>query len=165
MKKSSFDNVYPYEMSPDCDFLRLVTHGVGCFIVFTPFDETFTHVVMWVTICTLIALAMQKRWRVKHLDVKIVFFNWMLKEKMYMYQLEGFVVGGNEQKVCKLQCALYGLKQAPCTWYSRINNYFLSQGLNKSKEDSNMYYFIRNGKYVIILLYFDDLFVIGDDWD
>jgi hypothetical protein len=27
-----------------------------------------------------------------------------------------------------------------------------------------MYYFIRNGKYVIILLYFfDDIFVIGDD--
>jgi hypothetical protein len=51
------------------------------------------------------------------------------------------------------------------TWYSRINNYFLSQGLNKNKEDSNMYYLIRNGKYVIILLYFDDLFVIGDDWN
>lgn len=101
----------------------------------------------------------------KHLDVKTVFFNGMLKEEMYIYQLEGFVVAGNEQKVCKLQFVLYGLKQAPHTCYSWINNCFLSQGLNKSKEDSNMYYFIRKGKYVIILLYFDDLFIIDDDWD
>jgi hypothetical protein len=67
------------------------------------------------------------------------------------------------KKCVKLQYALYGLKQAPRIWYSRINNYFLSQGLNKSKEDSKMYYLIRNGKYVITLLYFDDLFVIGDE--
>jgi hypothetical protein len=86
----------------------------------------------------------------------------MLKE-VYMYQLQGFVVVGNEQKVCKFQRALYGLKQVPHARYSQINSYFLSQGLNKNKEDSNMYYLIRNGKYVIILLYFDDLFVIGDD--
>jgi hypothetical protein len=58
----------------------------------------------------MIALAAQKRWRVKHLNVKIIFFNGMLKEEMYMYQLEAFVVAGNEQKVCKLQCALYSLK-------------------------------------------------------
>jgi hypothetical protein len=38
----------------------------------------------------------------------------MLKE-VYMYQLQGFVVVGNEQKVCKLQHVLYGLKQAPHT--------------------------------------------------
>jgi len=38
----------------------------------------------------------------------------------------------------------------------------LNQGLNKSKEDSNMYYLFKNGKYVIILLYIDDLLVTGD---
>ncbi len=32
----SFDNVYPYKMSFDCDFSRLVTLGVGCFTIFTP---------------------------------------------------------------------------------------------------------------------------------
>jgi hypothetical protein len=100
LKKNSFENVYPYGMSLDYDFLGLVTPGMGCFDVFTPFDETFAHVVKWVTIRTMIALATQKRWRVKHLDVKTVFFNGMLKEEMYMYQLEGFVVAGNEQKVC-----------------------------------------------------------------
>jgi len=150
-------------MSSHCDFLGLFILRVGCFIIFTPFDETFAHVVKWVTIRTVTALATQKRWRMKHLDVKTVFFNGMLKEEMYIYQLEGFVVAGNEQKVCKLQFVLYGLKQAPHTCYSWINNCFLSQGLNKSKEDSNMYYFIRKGKYVIILLYFDDLFIIDDD--
>jgi hypothetical protein len=90
-------------MSHDSEFLGLVIPRVGCFTLFTPFDETFAHVVKWVTIHTVISLAAQKRWRVKHLDVKIVFFNGMLKEEIYMYQVEGFVVAGNEQKVCKLQ--------------------------------------------------------------
>jgi len=68
---------------------------MGCFTIFTPFDETFAHVVKCVTIHTLIALATQRRWKVKHLDVKTVFLNGMLKEEMYMYQLEGFVIVGN----------------------------------------------------------------------
>jgi hypothetical protein len=32
----------------------------------------------------------------KHLYVKTIFLNGMLKEEMYMYQLEGFVVVRNE---------------------------------------------------------------------
>jgi hypothetical protein len=36
LKRCSFDNVIPNEMSHDRDFLGLVTHGVGHFIVFAP---------------------------------------------------------------------------------------------------------------------------------
>jgi hypothetical protein len=48
-------------MSHDSDFLRFVTHGVGRFLVLAPFDETFAHVIKWVTICTVIALVAQKK--------------------------------------------------------------------------------------------------------
>jgi hypothetical protein len=60
-------------MFHDSDFLRLATHGVGHFIIFALFDETFVHVIKWVTICIMITLVAQKRWRVKHLDVKLFF--------------------------------------------------------------------------------------------
>jgi hypothetical protein len=45
-------------------------------------------------------------------DVKTVFLNGDLKEKVYMEQSKGFILPGNKEKVCKLVKSLYGLKQA-----------------------------------------------------
>ena len=47
------------------------------------------------------------------MDVKIVFLNGDLNEEVYMEQYEGFVLPGNEYKICKLTKSVYGLKQAP----------------------------------------------------
>ena len=59
--------------------------------------------------------------------------------------------------------ALYGLKQAPRTWYGRIDCSLTSLGFTKSKTDSILYYKVEEGNRVILLLYVDDLFVIGED--
>jgi hypothetical protein len=45
------------------------------------------------------------------MDVKTTFLNGELDENIYMDQPDGFVVKGEEQKVCKLLKSLYGLKQ------------------------------------------------------
>ena len=47
------------------------------------------------------------------MDVKTAFLNVELDEEIYMDQSDGFVVKGQENKVCKLFKSLYGLKQAP----------------------------------------------------
>ena len=47
------------------------------------------------------------------MDVKTAFLNDDLEEEIYMEQSEGFIVPGQEKKVCKLVKSLYGLKQAP----------------------------------------------------
>ena len=47
------------------------------------------------------------------MDVKMSFLNGDLVEEIYMEQPEGFVLQGNEHKVCRLVKSLYGLKQAP----------------------------------------------------
>ena len=39
----------------------------------------------------------------------------------------------------------------------------MTLGFTKSKEDSNLYYKVEDGKPVMILLYVDDLFVTGTD--
>ena len=65
--------------------------------------------------------------------------------------------------VCKLKKALYGLKQAPKTRYDRIENFLASLGYTKSKADSSLYYKVEERNPVILLLYVDDLFVIGED--
>ncbi|CAM8933774.1 unnamed protein product [Rhodiola kirilowii] len=38
-----------------------------------------------------------------------------------MKQPEGFIVTGQEQKVCKLVKSLYGLKQAPMQWHQKFD--------------------------------------------
>ena len=53
------------------------------------------------------------------------------------------------------------MKQAPRTWYGRIDGFLSSLGFTKSKADSNLYYKGEEGNPVILLLYVDDLFVIG----
>ena len=45
------------------------------------------------------------------MDVKTAFLNGYLEESIYMMQPEGFVVKGQQQKVCKLLRSIYGLKQ------------------------------------------------------
>ena len=55
------------------------------------------------------------------------------------------------------------MKQEPRTWYGRIDSFLSSLGFTKSKANSNLYYKVEDGNLVILLLYVDDLFVIGMD--
>ena len=51
----------------------------------------------------------------------------------------------------------------PRTLYGRIDSFLSSLGFTKSKADSNLYYKVEDGNPVMLLLYVDDLFVIGMD--
>ncbi|GAA0142795.1 hypothetical protein LIER_35636 [Lithospermum erythrorhizon] len=90
---------------------------------------------------TLIALAVIHDLIVHQMDVKIAFLNVNLEEKIYMSQPEGFVVQGQENKVCKLKKSLYGLRQAPkqCVQITLDVDHMLILGntldvVNKTKE-------------------------------
>ena len=65
----------------------------------------------------------------QQLDVKTAFLNGMLKEDIYMEQLEGFVALGKEQLVCKLEHSFYGLKQAPRATYECMHAHLAKQQL------------------------------------
>ena len=59
--------------------------------------------------------------------------------------------------------ALYGLKQEPRTWYDLMDNFLMNLGFTKNKEDSNLYFKVEHRIPVILLLYVDDLFLIGEE--
>ncbi|KAM1025812.1 hypothetical protein ACFX2C_038921 [Malus domestica] len=67
------------------------------------FNETFALVARLDTIRTLIALAAQKGWKLWQSDVKSVFLNSVLKEKVYVDQPDGFVIKGAKDKVYRLR--------------------------------------------------------------
>nr|GFA21080.1 hypothetical protein [Tanacetum cinerariifolium] len=60
------------------------------------------------------------------MDVKTTFLNGEWEEEVYMNQPQGFIMSGNENKVCKLIKSLYGLKQTPKQWYLKFDEVVLS---------------------------------------
>lgn len=76
------------------------------------YEDTFSPVVRFASIRLILALVSSMDLELYQMDVKTAFLNGELNEEIYMNQPEGFVVRGEEQKVCKLRRSIYGLKQA-----------------------------------------------------
>lgn len=85
------------------------------------FDEVFVPVARLESVRLLLALAASEGWAVHHMDVKSTFLNGALLEDVYVKQLPGFMLKGQETKVLHLIKALYGLRQAPRPWYSKLD--------------------------------------------
>eukprot|EP00253_Pinus_taeda_P022514 PITA_22514 len=81
-----------------------------------------------------------------------------------MEQPEGFIEKGKEGLVCSLKKSLYGLKQAPRQWYKKFYSFMLEHGFQRLEADHCVY--IKRydqGKYIILLLYVDDMLIVGHD--
>ena len=98
---------------------------------------------------------------VHQMDVKTTFFNNELDEKVYMEQLEGFVLPGNEHKIYKLIKSLYGLKQTPKQWHEKFDYVILEYGFKRNSDDKCIYSKFTNDFGVIICLYVDDMLIIS----
>ena len=77
-------------------------------------EETFSLVAWYTSIKTTISIATVKSWKLHQMDVKTMFLNGVIEEEVFIEQLEGVVIHGEEYHVCRLNKALYGLKKAPC---------------------------------------------------
>ncbi|CAK1367766.1 unnamed protein product [Cercospora beticola] len=60
----------------------------------------------------LFYLAAYNDWEIEQIDVKLAFPNSPIDKELYIEQPTGFIVKGQEHKVCRLNSALYSLKQA-----------------------------------------------------
>ena len=58
----------------------------------------------------LLVVTAKKGWKIFQFDVKSAFLNGYLQKEIFVDQLKGFVMGGEEEKVYLLKKALYGLK-------------------------------------------------------
>ncbi|GJW76476.1 zinc finger, CCHC-type containing protein [Tanacetum coccineum] len=97
--------------------------------------DTYAPVARISTIRLLIAMASIHNLIIHQMDVKTAFLNGKLEEEVYMNQPQGFIIPGNENKVCKLIKSLYGLKQAPKQWHQKFDEVVLSNGYLLNQAD------------------------------
>ena len=57
--------------------------------------------------------------------------------------------------------SLYGLKQAPRAWYSKMDAFLISQKFERCKSDCNVYMKKKEGFFLLVVLYVDDLLITG----
>ena len=112
---------------------------------------------------SIMVVAAKMGWKLHQMDIKTAFLNGLVEEEVYVEQPQGLETHDRKTHVCRLKKSLYGLKQAPRSWYGRIDRFLKSLGFTKSKADSNLYYKVVDKGSVILLLYVDDLFLIGEE--
>eukprot|EP00253_Pinus_taeda_P032123 PITA_32123 len=125
------------------------------------YEETFAPVARYTSIRAVISLVARMGWEIHQMDVKTTFLNGVIEEEVYIEQPEGFETHEKNSNVCRLKKALYGLKQAPRAWYGQIDGYLQKMGFIKSDADLNLYYLAVDSKPLILILYVDDLLLIG----
>ena len=127
------------------------------------YEETFSLVAMLKSIWILLATAASLDYKIWQMDVKTAFLNGSLEEDIYMQQPEGFIARGQEHMACKLQRSIYGLKQATRTWNIRFDQAITLYDFEKSPDEPCVYKRIQGTKVVFLVLYVDDILLIGND--
>ena len=74
------------------------------------YNQVFSPVVQFKTVCLILAMAALEDWVTTGLDVRNAYLYGKLDEEIYMEQPEGFVDPEKKDYVLRLRCALYGLK-------------------------------------------------------
>ena len=165
INKSIIDNKWVYKLKYNKEGeierykARLVARG------FTQeysidYEETFSSVIKFTTIRTLMSLVSAENLNVCQFDIKTAFLYGKITEDIYMKQPEGFDDGSGH--VCKLIRSLYGLKQSSRCWSECFTNFIKSLGFQASKADPCL--FIKNKHIKIYLaIYVDDGLIICRD--
>ena len=74
-----------------------------------------------------------------------------------MKQPKGFVIPGQEHKVCKLVKSLYGLKQAPKQWHEKFDSVMMYNGFTINECDKCIYFKFTPTGYILLCLYVDNM--------
>ena len=111
----------------------------------------------------MLAIAAYHDYEIWQMDVKTAFLNGNLEEDVYMTQLDGFILDGQADRVCKLQRSIYGLKQASRSWNIRFDKAVKEFGFIKNEDEPCVYKKVSGNAVAFLVLYVDDILLIGND--
>jgi hypothetical protein len=116
------------------------------------FFDTYSLVSRLATIHVLLSLAASHGLLVHQMDVKAALLNGELEEEIYMTQSYGFVVKGQEDKVCKLMKYVYGLNQAHKQCHEKFDVTLISAGFSINEADRCVLLpWWRSGSYIMLV--------------
>lgn len=128
------------------------------------YRETFSPVVRFNSIRTLLAYAVQKGMLIHQMDVVTAFLNGDLEEEIYMHQPEGYMKTGGEgvdTLVCRLKKSIYGLKQSPRCWNQAFKKVVKTLKLEQIQADPCVFVKSSDASVETILaVYVDDLIIM-----
>ena len=127
------------------------------------YEENFSPVAMLKFIHILLSIVACLDYEIWKMDVKTAFLNGYLEERIYMMLPEGFVAKGQQQKSCKLLRSIYGLKQVSMYWNLRFDETIKTYGFKQNVDEPCVYKYIKEKKVVFLVLYVDDILLIGKD--
>ncbi|CAA7020234.1 unnamed protein product [Microthlaspi erraticum] len=138
---------------------RLVAKGFAQ-IEGVDYNEVFAPLIKHVSIRILLSAVVNQDMELEKMDDKTAFLHGVLQEKIYMEQPEGYVIKGQEDKVCLLSKSLYGLKQLPREWNYRFHTFIVKKNYKRSEYDPCVYLKGSNiDNMVYLLLYMDDMLI------
>lgn len=114
------------------------------------------------TIWVLILTALHYKWEIHQLDVSNAFLYGTLSDTVYMQQPPGFQDSLHPNYVCKLKKAQYGLKQSPREWYATLSTHLQTFGFQISDADPSLFTYKNGSVRMYILIYVDDILLIGN---
>lgn len=123
------------------------------------YKETFSPVVRYETVRSILAIAAIEDLEMTQFDVKTAFLNGDLEETIYMQVPDG--IEHEPNKVCRLKRSLYGLKQASRAWNSKFVEFLRGCDMEQSQADSCLFYGQIDDSRVIVLLYVDDGLILS----
>jgi hypothetical protein len=96
------------------------------------------------------------------MDVKYSFLHGDLQECIYLEQTSSYVQN-DSSLVYRLKTSLYGLNKSPRAWYAKIDIFLLDTSFSRCHSDPNVYTKKVGIHLIIIIIYVDDLILIGGD--
>jgi Reverse transcriptase (RNA-dependent DNA polymerase) len=97
------------------------------------------------------------------MDVRNVFLQGTLEEEVYMTLPPGYKKEEGTNMTCKLIKLIYGLKQSLRVWYEKFSSYLISYNFKISNSDHSLFVKIDHTCITVILVYVDDIIIIGNN--
>jgi reverse transcriptase-like protein len=125
------------------------------------YDETFTPVAKFASLCAILALAAKENLEVHQMDVKSAYLNGVLKQEIFMEVLPSFDVPKG-MVLCLIK-AVYSTKQGGRVWYDDIRSALQSMGYTCTNADHAIFICLHNSTCSIIALYVNDITMVSNN--
>lgn len=122
--------------------------------------ETSTLIVKMDIVRMVLTPVVIRRWKLDQLDVRNVLLNGNLEEEVYMNIPPRYK---QKASITKLKKVLYGLRQSPREQLKKLRIVMVRQGHKQENWDHTIFVKKKEYKITFLLVYVNDIIIIGVD--